>query len=182
MKNRFSDFARRFARSRAFSLLPLLPMAFLFSVSLGAQQGFSSLEEQMTGEEFSAAGLDKLSQDELDALNAWIRSRSLATLAAPPKTAAASGEDDDARGFEIRKMEEMDRSPIVSRIKGAFDGWDGQTVFELENGMIWAQADKEKFYTRELENPAVTIKPGMFRTWRLSVEGFNSTCRVERIQ
>ena len=33
--------------------------------SVLAAEGFSSLEEQMTGKEFSAAGLDKLSEDEL---------------------------------------------------------------------------------------------------------------------
>ena len=155
-----------------------------FCTSLSAAEGFSSLEEQMSGKEFMATGLNKLSPQELDALNAWIRARSLATLDAPVAGAAAVAATtpaEDQRGLKTQKSEE-DRTPITSRIDGRFSGWDGQTVFKLENGMIWEQADKDKFYIKEIENPVVTIEPGMFGTWRLSVEGFNSDCRVERIQ
>lgn len=152
--------------------------------ALGAGEGFSSLEEQMTGQEFEAAGLEKLSPQELESLNGWIRRHSLATLDGPTAGAATVGADsqsEDRRGFKATKGEK-DRTPITSRIVGRFSGWDGQTVFKLENGMIWTQADKEKFYTEEVENPVVVIEPGMFGTWRLSMEGFNSNCRVKRIQ
>lgn len=151
--------------------------------SLHADEGFSSLEEQMTGKEFTAAGLDKLSRAELEALNGWIRQRSLATLDAPASAPAATANAavGDQRGLDSKKGKE-DRSPITSRIVGNFSGWDGQTVFRLENGMIWAQADKDKFYIREVENPVAVIEPGFFGTWRLHIEGYNSECRVERIQ
>jgi hypothetical protein len=76
----------------------------------------------------------------------------------------------------------MDKTTITSRLVGKFTGWDGQTIFKLENGMIWEQADKDKFYIKEVENPMITIEPGVFSTWRLSVEGYSSECRVERIQ
>lgn len=157
-------------------------LTLTISLSLHAAEGFSSLEEQMSGKEFTAAGLDKLSQAELDALNAWIRSRSLATLDTPKTGAAAAYAGTDNRGFEDQKASEMDRSQITSRIKGNFTGWDGNTIFELENGMIWEQADNDKFYIPEVQNPTVTIEPGAFKTWRLSVEGYGSDCRVERIQ
>jgi hypothetical protein len=158
-------------------------LTLIFSLSAFAEDGFSSLEEQMTGKEFTASGLTKLSPAELEALNEWIRSHSVATLDAPKSRAVAAtqGGSDD-RGFEVEKMGDADKSPIHSRIKGSFTGWDGQTIFELENGMIWEQADKDTFYIREVENPEVTIEPGAFRTWRLSVTGYSSECRVERIQ
>ena len=172
-------------------LTTLLVFSFCLAVgmapkpALGAEEGFSSLEEQMTGQEFEATGLEKLSPQELEALNGWIRRHSLATLdASSAKEVAANGAEPqvaDQRGLKGKK-EEKDRTPITSRIVGRFSGWDGQTVFKLENGMIWAQADKDKFFTKEVENPVVVIEPGMFGTWRLSIEGFNSNCRVERIQ
>lgn len=156
-----------------------LALALLLSTaSVAAQQAFSSLEEQMTGKEFEAAGLEKLSAQELEALNRWIRSRSLATL----DSARGPATGGDTRGFENQAIQNMDRSTITSRLVGSFTGWDGETVFELENGMIWEQADNDKFYIRAVENPVVTIEPGAFRTWRLSVEGYSSECRVERIQ
>ena len=155
-----------------------------FALSLGASllaaEGFSTLEEQMTGKEFTAAGLDKLSDQELAALNAWIRSHAPETLAAVSAGAGSSTliTTEDRRGFD----DDEDREPISSRIVGRFSGWDGQTVFKLENGMLWAQADKDTFYVKEIENPVVVIDPSLFGRWHLSIEGHDAECRVKRIQ
>jgi hypothetical protein len=157
-------------------------LSLTISFPLFGAEGFSSLEEQMTGKEFTMAGLNKLSPEELAALNDWIRGRSLATLDAPAAATAAGAEatTGDQRGFKSKDDE--DETPINSRIIGRFSGWDGQTVFRLENGMIWVQDDKDTFYIKPTDNPQVTIERGMFGSWRLSVEGFNSECRVRRIQ
>ena len=160
-------------------LLILSPAALL------AQQAFSSLEEQMNSKEFKASGLEKLSPDELEVLNNWIRSRSLVALdkATPVAgTAGSSSSGGDQRGFESKKSDKSDRVEFTSRLVGTFTGWDGQTTFKLENGMVWKQADKDKFYTKALSSPLVTIKPGAFGTWRLSVEGHSSRCKVKRLQ
>ena len=141
-------------------LLALLTLSL--SAALIADEGFSSLEEQMTGTEFSSAGLDKLTPQELEALNGWIRRRSLATLDLAPAAAAAdsaAAATGDRRGFKDDDDEK--RSTITSRIIGRFDGWDGQTVFKLENGMIWEQADKDKFYVKEIQNPVAKEKDAM---------------------
>lgn len=164
----------------------LFILCLSFSSLVVAAEGFSSLEEQMTGKEYTAAGLNKLTPEELAALNDWIRRHSVATLDTPKAGAAAAAgaagaAAGDQRGFKSKRDEE-DRTTITSRLVGTFKGWDGQTTFKLENGMVWAQADKDKFYTKELENPVVVIEPGMFGTWRLHIEGYNSECRVERIQ
>jgi hypothetical protein len=159
-------------------------LVLMISLPALAAEGFSSLEEQMTGSEYSASGLDKLTPEELAALNNWIRNHSVATLDLPRSgSTVPSGSDQaDQRGFENEAISEMNDAPIKSRIKGNFSGWDGSTVFVLENGMIWEQADNDKFYIREVANPEITIEPGMFKSWRLSVEGFNSECRVARVQ
>jgi hypothetical protein len=168
-------------------LLTLILLLLFAAAPLQAADGFSSLEEQMSGKEFTAAGLDKLSKEELDALNGWIRRHSLATLDTPRPVASGGSADaaaEDSRGFEKKKKkkDDGDRSTITSRLVGSFSGWDGQTVFKLENGMIWAQSDKDKFFTKEMQNPVVVIEPGMFGTWHLHIEGFGSECRVKRIQ
>lgn len=175
----FSRIRRITGRAR----MALFLAALWVPTTVAAQQGFASLEEQMTGAEFRAAGLEKLTPDELAALNRWIRSRSLATLDAPRSSAAVSTAAGSAPSEPAPPgIEEMPREPIVTRINGSFSGWDGQTVFRLENGMIWSQADKDKFYTREISNPIVTIEPALFGAWKLSVEGHDEECRVERIQ
>jgi hypothetical protein len=165
-------------------LLTLL--VFAAFPSLAFADGFSSLEEQMTGKEFTEAGLGKLSEQELDALNDWIRRHSLATLNTPTEApaAAASAATATAAGGDRRGLSKdvEDDSPIRSAILGEFDGWDGQTVFKLENGMIWVQADKDTFYVKDIENPVAVIEPGMFNTWHLHVEGHRSKTKVRRIQ
>ncbi|MFC1719608.1 hypothetical protein ACFL00_00525 [Pseudomonadota bacterium] len=151
------------------------------SLTVFAAEGFSSLEEQMTGKEFEAAGLEKLSPQELGELNSWIRKHSLATLATatakPAATEAAPGP-----GKEDKKKDDGDRSTITSKLVGTFSGWDGQTLFKLENGQIWAQKGKKKFHSEEIDNPVVTVEPVMFGGWRLQVEGVDKKCKVVRIQ
>jgi len=153
------------------------------SLSALAAEGFSSLEEQMTGKEFNAAGLNKLSAQELDELNAWIRKHSLATLAtaSAQPSGKTSAKASDNRGMED-DGKEKDTSTITSKLIGKFSGWDGQTVFKLENGMIWAQASKKKFYTEEIDNPEVVIESGLFGSWHLKVEGVDKDVKVRRIQ
>jgi len=158
--------------------LSLILLAFAFSASAAAQQAFSSLEEQMSGKEFEAAGLNKLTPEELTALNRWIRSHSLATLDEGRTTNKGT---EDNRGSDKKDKQKTPRTTINSRLVGSFTGWDGQTIFKLENGMIWQQADKDKFYVKAVENPLVTIKP-RFKSWRLSVEGYDAKCKVKRIE
>lgn len=164
--------------------LYLLTVLVFVVPSLSAD-GFSSLQEQMTGIEFTTSGLDKLSDKELEALNEWISNHSLGTLDVPKsaETAAVKAEDvpgGDTRGLTGDKSD--DKSPIRSQILGEFDGWDGQTVFRLENGMIWVQDDNDKVFVRDAENPIAVIEQGMFGTWRLQIEGHDAQCKVKRIE
>jgi hypothetical protein len=141
-----------------------------------AQQGFSTIEERMTGKEFTAAGLDKLSDEELTALNDWLRSHSVATLE------NRNQEYSDTRGFETQAMANLDDKDVVSLIKGPFSGWTGDTVFELENGMVWKQVETGTFYIPARMDAVAVIDKGLFNSWRLKVEGYNKTIRVERIE
>jgi hypothetical protein len=154
----------------------LFSLALLLSAGCLAGSEFSSLEERMTAREFRDAGLHKLTDEELAILNRWIKARSLAE----GEAMSLSGRLDpaeDRRGFDGG-----DRSPIRSRIVGPFTGWRGQTVFELENGQVWRQSESGTFAIGEVENPSVEISPGMFGSWRLRVDGYNSRVRVERIR
>lgn len=145
------------------------------------QQGFSSLEERMTAKEFRSAGLEKLSEQELQTLNNWIRGHSLGGVEGGQFVAGPdynSGEG-DRRGFRDYHGE---RAAIVSRIKGSFNGWNGETVFELENGMIWKQAEQHKLGVKVRENPEVVIEPGFLSAWYLKIDGVNKRLRVTRIE
>jgi hypothetical protein len=144
---------------------------------LSAQEAFSTIEERMTGKEFSETGLSKLTPEELAALNRWLRSHSVATLENATQAVQSR------QGLDARGLENMDDEAVVSRIVGTFDGWEGKgTLFKLENGMIWMQAESGTFHMPATENPVVNIEPGFFNSWRLQIEGYNKTVRVERVQ
>ncbi|MBD8527121.1 hypothetical protein [Pseudomarimonas arenosa] len=126
----------------------------------------------MSAAEFKAAGLDKLSEAELRALNDWLRSKGT--------TAAAAAQAPDLRGLSKSSLRKGGN--IVSRIPGEFTGWRGQTTFTLENGQIWQSTDPGASFVVRLQSPTVTISPGVLDTWFLQVEGYNSSVKVKRIQ
>ncbi|MFW5927028.1 MAG: hypothetical protein ACOCSR_03165, partial [Wenzhouxiangella sp.] len=137
----------------------------------------TSLEEEMGEEAFRAAGLHKLSDDELAALEHWLAGRDDASEGAETEVAEDSGED--RRGLESAP----ERTPIETRIVGTFDGWRGRgTTFEFENGMVWRIVSDESFVTGEVENPKVEIRPAIFGTWRMHVEDYRTWARVERVR
>lgn len=138
--------------------------------------GFSSIEERMNGQEFSAAGLDKLSPEELAQLNAWLQANWPSQTAATPYPAMA-----DSRGLSEPRAS---RDAIVSRLDGEFTGWTTRSVFRLENGMVW-EATGGSFTplsTRPLQNPTVIIEPALLGAWLLRIEGYNATLRVKRVK
>src|SRR5688500_406687 len=125
-------------------------------------QDFSSLEERMSDAEFKAAGLDKLTPEELAALNAWLQHRTAGT--APAATYVPPSED------RIGFRDAPDTDGIVSRIAGEFTGWSGGTQFTLENGQVWEQAEGTSMRGVSVDSPAVTIRPAFMGSWLLKVE------------
>jgi hypothetical protein len=165
---------------RSISLLTCL----LCATAIFAETPFSSLEERMTGAEFTKSGLDKLSPEELSNLNQWISERSVAVYNNATVAATGKGEfsSSDKPGYNQADQDYQNRETIHARIKGPFKGWNDSTVFSLDNGMVWVMDEKDTFYMKTQDNPEITIKPGFLNTWNLSVEGYNSSTKVERIQ
>ena len=139
---------------------------------IAAQSEFSSLEERMTQGDFTAAGLEKLSPEELKFLNEWLRRQG----ASVPSTVV--GKPSASRYFY---PEGGQREPVTSRIAGEFTGWRGNTVFKLENGQEWQQV-QTGLNEISLSSPAVKIQPMMFGSWLMEVEGCDCRLRVRRIR
>lgn len=72
-------------------------------------------------------------------------------------------------------------SPAVeSSITGEFHGWDGETIFKLDNGQIWQQAEYDYDYDYEY-HPDVTIYETSAGC-RMKVEDDDETILVKRIK
>jgi hypothetical protein len=146
----------------------LLAVLGLAAGSLGAA-GFSSLEERMSQSEFHAAGLDKLSPNELNALNEWLRAHNAATTTMVTPS-----------GQPVFYAKEEDRETVQDRIDGSFSGWRGHSVFRLENGQEWTQAESGSSACGKAEHPKVKIKPMLLGSWLMYVESCGESVRVTR--
>lgn len=157
---------------------------------------------------YNQSGLANLSASELGALNAWFGQYLKANpqsgqvsgaapaqpaqavvaapvVAAPAPQAAVAASDSGSSGFGMDSMapEQNTETPkrIESRIVGEFNGWNGNTVFKLENGQVWQQA-ATGFYTNvSMENPQVVIKKLLFG-YLLTLPGQGETVFVRRIK
>lgn len=163
---------RTFAAVLAFGLTLAAPMALA--------QPFSSLEERMSSADFKAAGLDKLSPEELARLNAFIRGEVDRRTSVARQEGMREQDRNDASKMGFRDYH-GDRDTITGTIIGDFRGWQGGTTFTLDNGQVWRQIDAEQFSIR-LKNPTVVISPGLMGTWFLKVDGYGSTTKVERVK
>ncbi|NCT69149.1 MAG: hypothetical protein GXC76_16090 [Rhodanobacteraceae bacterium] len=153
-----------------FRLVPISLLLTLASAA-SAQTSAPTLEERMSQAEFHAAGLDKLSPEELAQLNAWLHAHGGAT--ATPR---------GSHGKPLFYPDDADRAPVNAHIAGTFTGWRGKTVFRLDNGQEWQQAESGSYNAGEFTNPGVTIKPMILGSWLMSVQGCGCSVRVQRIK
>ncbi len=79
----------------------------------------------------------------------------------------------------LSPTERKEPERIETRILGSFTGWNGNTLFKLENGQIWKQADSSVYETK-LENPQVVIKRLGFG-YLLTLSGHGATVFVARV-
>lgn len=133
--------------------------------------GFSSLEERMSQSEFHAAGLDKLSPDELKTLDDWLRSHNAVVTTVITTTPS---------GQPVFYAKDSDREVVQSHIDGSFSGWTGHTVFKLENGQEWTQAESGSYNCGKADHPSVKVKPMLLGSWLMYVSSCGDSVRVTR--
>ena len=104
-----------------------------------------------------------------------------ASKKAPPAGTSAPAPDpvtqfgfSDERGGDAAQQ-------VQSRYDGEFTGWSGNTLFRLENGQVWKQAQSGRVSARATR-PKITIKRGALGGYRMNVEGLDDSIRVERVK
>ena len=156
------------------SFLALVLAASIVPVAVQATS-FSTLEERMSAVEFRSAGLEKLTPEELAALNAWLAKNGTGH----GSTVAAL---DDRRGLPEATSADS-RGPIRSRLVGESTGWTYGTVFRLENGQVWRSVDRNSpLGGIRLSNPVGEIRQGVMGNWRLKFADYNTSTQVERVE
>jgi len=131
-------------------------------------------------DELNASGLDGLTPAQVDRLNALVE-----------RYKSAEVKREVVKAVKETKEERKDDGPsdvwgapdaIESRIAGSFNGWRGGTIFELENGQVWQQANPDLFVLPKPKmNPTVSLKRAGFGGYWLRVEGCPKV-RVNRVK
>jgi hypothetical protein len=112
------------------------------------EPAFPGVEKAMTPEQYEAAGLSKLDPAERAKLDQFIKNY----VAVSNEKVATSAVDKAVKENKVSAPE-----IINSRIVGPFTGYNGRTVFTLENGQRWAQSQRDSAYYPKMDSPGVII-------------------------
>src|SRR5437879_5039381 len=123
------------------------------------------VEETMRPEEFKAAGLDKLSEDELQHLDAWLQGYRQTTEKRVSEQVEKKATEEIKKATEQAKA----RAPrllaerVVSRVDGTLGGLTGSTVIKLEDGTVWKQANHDdRYHPVVTDHPMVSVSRSAF--------------------
>ena len=122
----------------------------------------------MNPETFKELGLDKLSPEAAKKLDEW--------LSNVVEKAYNRGISDRAGRAGATKGQDV----IESRIAGAFEGWDGETVFKLINGQIWQQSSYAYHYSYSYRPEVLIYRSG--GGYKMRVEGVGDYIYVQRVK
>ena len=177
MKSPMTSPVKSFRLPFALLLLALAPLAW----GQQAPPLSANVEQQMSAEEFKAAGLDKLSAQELATLNAWLQHKVVQETTKAVEVAKEEGRKevkDKNRGF----FDFGSTEAIESSIVGEFNGFADGKRYTLANGQVWEQVEPATLAGVRKTNPEVSIKPGVFNNWFLKIKGYNTSAKVRRVK
>jgi len=153
----------------------LISLFLLLSCSI-APAAESTFTDTLAPEERSQAGIDGLSAAQLARLDSLVERYKSAEVARKVEVAVEETKQ-EARKRVIKEEPLL----VESRIAGDISGWEGGTMFKLENGEIWQQSNPERYYYGRVHNPKVVIKEaGISGNW-MFIEGF-PPLRVRRVK
>jgi hypothetical protein len=133
-------------------------LTYVAPVRAAREETSGDIQQMMTPGEFKAAGLDKLSTEELQKLNAWLQGYREVTEKAATKKATA-----------VASRTKLDL--LVSRVDGQFNGLTGRTVIRLQDGTVWKQANADdRFRPKVTDQPAAVVIHGVFG-YKMQIEG-----------
>src|SRR5256886_13246816 len=135
-----------------------------------------SLEETMRPEEFKAAGLDKLSEDEIQHLDAYLQGYRESAKKKATEQAQAKAQEEIKKATE-KATEEANKSArtkldsLVSRVDGNIDGVKGRAVIRLEDGTVWKQVNVDERYRATItDHPTAVVLHTTFG-YKMRIEG-----------
>lgn len=170
-------------------------LAIVLAVSVVSASG-AGFYEQLSAEQRRKLGLEQLSPQQVAELDAAVESYRKAGEVVVAKEAAATAvaeyrkkEEPSvvSRALEVFKRKQVEEQPEPERItgvlQGRFTGWNGSTLFRLDNGQVWRQAASDSYHTKAKENVPVVIYKAGSGYWRLRIlDDEGAWVTVKRVQ
>ncbi len=153
----------------------------LAALPAAAQQAYVDLEQRLNAEQLRETGLDKLSKEQLAALNRILRGEDEVQVAAAKAEAKAEAQAQRQQDAQHSSLIGLNDQPIKSRLKGDVAGWEPGTEFELENGQRWKVLKGRMMLRKPLPTPEIVVVPGIAGRWFLQVDEDLPKARVYRI-
>jgi hypothetical protein len=137
------------------------------------EQSSRVLQDMMTAPEFKAAGLEKLSAEELRNLNAWLQGYRRTTETKATEKAAAETTrkvtEEVTKKAKAEARQKIDR--VESRVDGAVPHLTGHSIIKLEDGTMWKQANKDDRYASPpIDHPTAIVTRSTFG-WKMRISG-----------
>lgn len=147
---------------------------------VGALVAAEPFSRSLAPADFAAAGLGRLTPEEIARLDALIAARAVAPapLRAAPANPAARVAPEPVRQTTPAAQEE---ASVESRLTGEFRGWEPRMVFALENGQRWQETGGTTYAGPPLATPAVRIRAGALGAYWMRIEGVSREVKVRRV-
>jgi hypothetical protein len=129
------------------------------------EQSGKVLQDMMTAQEFKAAGLEKLSPEELKNLNAWLQGYRQVTETKATEKATAEVTK------KVATQTRRDLNRVESRVDGTVPHLTGHSVVKLEDGTMWKQANPDDRYSPPpIDHPTAVVTRTPFG-WKMRISG-----------
>ncbi len=158
-------------RSLAIPLALLISAVSVLAEEKGAPE-FPGVKQSMSPKAFDEAGLNKLSPEEIERLNDFVRRY----VKSANQEAASAAVEHAVKENKVASQPQV----IETRMVGLFKGYSGSSRFTLENGQVWAQSQQITRSYAPVDSPPVIIVKGSWG-WRMYILG-GGDIRVSRIK
>ena len=141
-------------------------------------EDFPGVKKALTPEQFDASGMSKLSPEERQKLDEYLRGY---FTGATQRVVEKAVEKAKVIAVDQAVKENKVRPPelIQSRIIGTVNGWKSGKVFVLENGQHWKVTDSDRYFPGVTDPEVFIVRD--FLSYKMAIAG-GGVARVTRVR
>ena len=139
-----------------------------------------SVAKLMSHDDFTKAGLAKLDAEEIKTLNEWLQNYTQSIVKTNVIIVTVTNSAPAVIKRVVVMPQQFEESVVETAIDGDFEGWDGETIWKMDNGQIWQQASYAYHY-HYAYHPKVMIYHAD-GGWKMKAEDDDESVAVKKIK